>query len=112
MEAVMRLCSISWLALGVWFVMVAADCSPALSQIEFAESTIRFRSGPAPAAAKSPAATLAQPEIVSTPSAAGKVRVAAEPPAAPIVRHAVRQAAYEAPVVAQAQGQPQMPSRA
>jgi hypothetical protein len=108
----MRFRSVSWLALGVSFVAVAADCSPALAQIEFAKSTIRFTSAPPPAAAKSPAPTLTPPDVVSSRSAAVQIRGPAEIPAVPVVRHAVRQAAYEAPVVAQPQVQPQVPSRA
>jgi hypothetical protein len=100
MEAIMSLRLISCLALGVSFIAVAADCSRALAQIEFAKATIRFTAAPEPA--------MAQPVAVPAPSVPVEVRA----PAAPIVHHPVRQAAYEEPVMSHPQFQPQMPSRA
>lgn len=131
----MRLRSFASLTLTASSLIALSCCTPAAAQIEFAKSTIRFKSAPEPVRASKPvratdekpaeAPVFEQPQAVApapvfavrpaatpAPSAPRQVHAPVEMPRTPVVRHTVRQATYEEPVDTQSQSRGQLPGRA
>ena len=111
-------------------LLIALSCDrPAVAQIEFAKSTIRFKSAAEPvrvteekqpdvleleqsqAAVPAPALVV-RPAAAPAPFAPRQVQAPVEKPRMPIVRHTVRQATYEEPIATQPQSRGQLPDRA
>lgn len=131
----MRLRSFASLALTASSLIALSCCTPAAAQVEFAKSTIRFKTAAEPARAAEPVRVTEEkrtgvPELEQTPAVAPasvfgarpaaapapvaprQVHAPVEMPRTPVVRHAVRQATYDEPVATQPQSRGQLPGRA
>jgi hypothetical protein len=125
----MRLRSLTSLTLAASSLVAITCCTPAVAQIEFAKSTIRFKSAPEPVRAtdkkRAEVSALEQPQAIApapafaaapaagpAPVALRQVHAPVELPRTPVARHTVRQATYEEPVATQPQSRTQLPGRA